>query len=105
MTKKRSPFSGEGLGAESNKQNHISNNCPQAQRQRLLDYLRKEGSATTIKIRQGLNILCVAPRVFELRKAGYPIETHWLEDITPEGYKHRVANYILPGEVVTSGQG
>ena len=78
-----------------------SSNSTEAQRQRLLEYLGKYGSASTIEIRHKLNILAPAPRIFELRKLGYLIETHWLVDITPEGRKHRVANYVLRVEVVS----
>lgn len=95
MRKKKSPFTGQVSGATCNYRN-VNNISTEAQRQRLLAYLKEKGSATTIFIRKELNILAPAPRVFELRKKGYPIETHWLEDITYEGHKHRVANYILP---------
>jgi hypothetical protein len=105
MQNKKSPFSGEGSGADNkDDQIDVTSNNLQAQRQRLLDYLHKIGSATTILSRQKLNIMHPAGRVMELRKAGYPIETHWLNDVTPEGHKHRVANYILVTEAVTSGQ-
>lgn len=102
MSEKRSPIAKTGQvlrsGAKIKTQKNLTTTDLQAQRKRLLDYLRKKGAATTIKIRKELNIISPAPRIFELRAQGYPIETHWLNDSTTEGYQHRVANYILPGD-------
>ena len=73
-----------------------------AQRMRLLQALRAAGNygITTIQARHELNILAPAPRIFELRHHDkYNIHTIWTIEFTPEGYKHRVARYILlPGK-------
>lgn len=66
-----------------------------AQLQRLLAWLR-EKPITTIQARGALNILAPAARIWELRhKEGHNIVTHWVNDVTIEGKKHRVAQYVL----------
>ncbi len=66
-----------------------------AQRARLLTALRK-GPVSTIKARHELDILAPAPRIYELRHLeGLKITTHWRTETTPEGFTHRVAEYVL----------
>lgn len=66
------------------------------QRQKILSYLQKHGSATTVELRHELDILQPAPRVFELRhKDGHNIQTIWDEDENPNGGTHKVGRYIL----------
>ena len=76
----------------------INDTSTQAQKQRLLLSLR-ERSITTIEARKDLNILSPAARIFELRHdLGLNIQTVWTNECTPEGYRHRVAKYVLqPG--------
>lgn len=71
-------------------------NSTQAQRARLLEHLKINGSATTIEIRRDLDLLMPAPRVHELRhKFGYNIRTLWVQQQTECGKLHRVAKYVL----------
>lgn len=70
-------------------------NTTSAQRARLLAALKK-GPVSTIKARHELDIIAPAPRVYELRhQEGHKIITHWRIEITPEGFSHRVAEYVL----------
>lgn len=77
----------------------LNNNSSASQRQRLLEWLRNK-PINTIEARHKLDIMMPGPRIHELRhKHGYNIIKYWKTDITPEGYKHRVAQYVLlPGK-------
>jgi hypothetical protein len=75
-------------------------NSINAQQMRLLERLRK-GPISTVEARHSLDILGVAPRIFELRHIhGHNIMTHWTYQENPgSGTLHRVAEYILlPGK-------
>lgn len=74
------------------------NNTLEAQRSRLLKRLQA-GPCTTTEARHELDILGVAPRVYELRhQYGFNIQRHWANDRNPGGGHHRVAKYVLmPG--------
>jgi len=80
-----------------NTQAHNSDNSTVVQRQRLLAAL-KQSPKSTIELRRDLDILGVAPRVLELRRAGYDIITDWRQEPTDCGRLHRVALYVLLGE-------
>lgn len=73
-------------------------NSAEAQRQRLIDHIRRHGSITTIEARRDLDILHPGGRVMELRKAGEPIETIRVNSVTAAGKVHNVAQYILAGQ-------
>lgn len=67
----------------------------QAQRARLLQRLR-EKPCTTVEARHELDILGVAPRIYELRhQYGFNIKTHWAKGDNPGGGSHWIAQYIL----------
>lgn len=74
-------------------------NSLEAQRERLLNSLRK-GPITTTCARDTLDILAPAPRVHELRhNFGHNIKTYWKTITTSFKQKHRVAEYVLlPGK-------
>lgn len=66
-----------------------------AQRKRLHKRLQA-GPCSTLEARHELDILGVAPRIFELRhQYGLNIQTHWIYGINPGGKGHRVAQYVL----------
>lgn len=94
----KNPASSAGRLGKSNS-NRVDDITLPVQRQRLLKWLQ-ENSVTTLEARSLLNILAPAARVFELRhNENHNIITHWVDDITAEGKKHRVAKYILlPGK-------
>jgi len=74
---------------------YITNTSADAQRNRLLAYL-KHGSITTIDARRSLNVFQPAARVFELRHRGYNIVTHLMDSHDDLGRPHiRVALYSL----------
>jgi hypothetical protein len=70
-----------------------------AQRLRLLKRLQ-ERPCSTIDARHELDILAVAPRIYELRHwYGYNILTFYTTADNPGGCTHKVANYVLlPGQ-------
>lgn len=75
------------------------NNTLEAQRSRLLKRLQKK-PCTTMEARHELDILGVAPRIYELRHHyGHNIQRHWTTARNPGGCNHRVAQYVLfPGK-------
>lgn len=73
-------------------------NSADVQRQRLLEALHEAGAKgiTTIKAREELDIMASAPRIHELRHDyGKNIQTIWETDENAQGFKHRVARYVL----------
>ena len=95
MGKKENPFTGQGLGATQQSQNHP--NTADQQRQRLSLYLHTHGSITTCEARRELDILAPATRVMELRRGGLEIDLVWVDDFSEVGKIHRVGRYILKG--------
>lgn len=83
----------------------MKNHSTVSQRARLLTWLRKK-PITTLQARHALDILGVAPRIYELRyDHGYNIQTHWVEGENPGGGKHKVAKYcLLPGALKKGGE-
>ena len=74
----------------------MTNHSSKTQRKRIMDYLRQNGSATTIQLRHDLDILAPAPRIFELRhRENINITTSWDNATNPQGDVHRVAKYTL----------
>ena len=70
----------------ANQENHVSQ--PAAiQRKRILAWLQRHGTMTTLEARNEMHIMHPGGRVMELRRAGYSIITTRLEN--------RVARYIL----------
>jgi aspartate carbamoyltransferase catalytic subunit len=79
-------------------------NCLTAQRERLIKYLKLNGSITTAKAREKLAIMHPAGRIFELRARGYPIETQWANEQDLNGITHRQALYVLLALSETKGE-
>lgn len=74
---------------------YLRNNSAFAQRTRLLERLQR-GPCTTVEARHQLDILGVAPRIYELRhQYGFNIRTHWAKGDNPGGGSHRIAQYVL----------
>lgn len=65
-----------------------------AQRQRLLEALRQRPLSTP-QIRKECDIPAPAPRIFELRKAGYDIARQWIRTTGESGEIHRFGLYVL----------
>ena len=67
-----------------------------AQRQKILNYLIKNGSINTLFARDRLNIMAPAPRIKELREQGHNIFTDRIVINDRESRSHsKVALYIL----------
>lgn len=64
-----------------------------SQRQRILDWLRRE-SLTTLQARKHLDVMHPSGRVQELKAQGYNIVKEWTTDDSGKA-KHRVARYVL----------
>lgn len=72
-----------------------NNNSAAAQRQRLLEELKRR-AVSTIQARRDLDIMMPATRIFELRhNEDYNIKTVWVTEETEAGKPHRVALYVL----------
>lgn len=77
------------------KQISFNDNSALNQRIKLLDWLREKNSISSQQARSDLDIYNVPARVFELRQAGYLIETIWDYWTSEYGIKHRIARYVL----------
>ena len=76
---------------------YLSAGGAEAQRSRVLDALRT-GPKSTIQLRRDWDVLAPAARVLELRRLGYEILTHWIDEPTECGLLHRVALYVMMRE-------
>lgn len=83
-----------GFEFAANSETNDAGNTAEAQRARLLDWLRRR-PITTIEARRALDILMPAARVFELRERGFEILTHRVRQETLSGRLHSVALYSL----------
>ena len=73
----------------------FTNNTIFNQRLKFLDYLLERGSITTSEAREKLDIYSPPARAFELRQAGYLLNTVWDNWTSEHGIKHRIARYVL----------
>lgn len=81
--------------AKTTKRN-FKDNSAHNQRLKLLDWLQEKNSITTAQARECLDIMSPAPRVLELRKAGYLIDTVPDTWTSEHGINHKgVARYVL----------
>ena len=67
------------------------------QRLRAIDLLRT-GPKSTIQLRRDGDILAPAARILELKRRGFDILTHWVQEATDCGKLHRVALYVMMRE-------
>lgn len=58
-----------------------------SQRSKILDYMRKHGSITTLEAMQELIILDPRKRISELRDEGYDIPDEWEKSASGKRYK------------------
>ena len=80
----------------SPKETSLNDTTAEAQRSRLLTYLREHGSINTFEAIRLLNILRPGARVFELRTKGHKIATYLGVLKDDQGRVHRrVATYYL----------
>lgn len=71
-----------------------SDNSVAAQRNRILDFLRKR-PLDTLTARKEIDVMHSAARVMELRKRGVRIKTIEIDKASDCGKIHRVACYVL----------
>ncbi len=87
------------LNKADNNTKAIVNHSASVQRQRVLQFLKEKGSATTIDFRTGVDVLHPAARIMELRKRGYRIVMTWDYAENPGGTTHRIGRYtLMPGK-------
>lgn len=66
---------------------------------RILDYMRRYGSITTLDAMLDLDILRLASRISELKKAGVPIKRDWAKVTNRHGETCNVLRYSLDGSL------
>ena len=74
---------------------NFNDNSAHNQRLKLLDYLFERGSISSAEAREKLDIYSPPARAFELRQAGYLLNTVWDNWTSENGIKHRIARYVL----------
>ena len=100
MAKKRTPKN-KGVAASTatpdtkTTKPNFNDNSAFNQRLKLLDYLLEHNSITSSEAREKLDIYYPPARIFELRQAGYLINTVWDNWTSEHGIKHRIARYVL----------
>jgi len=72
-------------------------NTAEHQRARLLEAMKLCGGVTTLEAVRFLDIVDPRPRVVELRKEGYSINTSWARQPSECGRLHNVGLYSLAG--------
>ena len=97
---KRENTKTKGLAATANPDTkttkpNFNDNSAFNQRLKSLDYLLEHGSITSSEAREKLDIYYPPARIFELRQAGYLINTVWDNWTSEHGIKHRIARYVL----------
>lgn len=73
----------------------MSEHSKPAQRQRVLDYIRENGSITQYEAYEHLGILRLASRMSELKKMGYPVRSKLIVVMNRFGEKNRVSRYWM----------
>ena len=73
----------------------FTDNSAHNQRLKLLDWLFERASITSNEAHEKLDIYHPPARIFELRNAGYQINTVWDNWTSEYGIKHRIARYVL----------
>ena len=62
---------------------------------RLLDWLVEKGAISNLEAITELGILNGKGRIFDLRRAGYDIETTWMTGVNRWGEPYRCARYVM----------
>ena len=64
---------------------------------RLLDYLARKGTITSLEAFKKLGDTRLSATIFELRRKGYDIQDIWKEEVNRYGDKTRFKQYFLIG--------
>ena len=76
-----------------------------SQNERILDYMRKHGSITTLEAMNKLAVARLASRICDLKRLGYPIHSTMVDVVNRYGEKCRVKRYrLLDEEIPTEEQ-
>ena len=65
---------------------------------RILEYLKKNKSITSMEAFKMFGITRLSARIFELRDLGYIIDTVMVEDVNKYGESCRYAKYVYKGK-------
>ena len=68
------------------------------QEKRVLDLLYKYPAITAKLAMDKAGIYRLGARIWDLKKAGIPIQDRWVEEVNRYGEKTRVKQYFLPAE-------
>lgn len=96
--KKPSPAQNEQrLNSDVENQNDITKPTTsiKSQRDTIQKHLQQGQSLTTLHAREHYGIMHPAARVMELRKRGFNILLHWVEEADSTGTVHRQGHYVL----------
>lgn len=85
----------DGASSRPETQGNSTHNSLKSQRARLLSYLRKHKSISTIEAREKLDVMHPAARIMELKSQGHDIFTDKNYESTFFGGKHKCGRYIL----------
>jgi hypothetical protein len=96
--KKREKGRGQNAALRDNEKLHVDFNTTEAQRTRLLGYMRKVGSITTAEARELLAVMHPAGRIKELRDFGFKIPCVIQKSPDFHGVFHKMGRYFFLGE-------
>ena len=72
------------------------------QNQRIIEYMRKHGSITTLEAMDRLGVARLASRICDMKRMGIPIHSTMVETVNRYGEKCRVKRYRLLDEEITT---
>jgi hypothetical protein len=102
-TKEKGHLQAAQINNTSSDNNTKTSNSSKAQRQRILNQLRKQGTLTTLEAIQQLDVPHPAGRIMELRRMDFDIGTIWTKEFSESGELHRVAMYVLASAIAIDG--
>lgn len=91
--------------AGSKGKTNFKDNSTVNQRLKVLDYLKKHGSATVEELKTNLDVLAPPARIKELREQGHDIDTVWKSWTSEHDIKHRVGVYVFGNTQATNNNG
>lgn len=83
---------------EPNQSKQLYGNSCASQRARILKIFETCPRLSTMEARDTYGIMSPAPRIKELRKQGYKIDTHRITESDANGVPHRMGLYVFMGK-------
>ncbi|WP_131779193.1 helix-turn-helix domain-containing protein [Legionella bozemanae] len=77
---------------------YLHGNSASSQRTRILKHFETCPRLSTLQARNEYGILHPGGRMMELKRKGYHIETHWINEPDTNGVLHRIGLYIYLGK-------